>query len=164
MPSSHQIPGAPGVGVSWGLPREALVWHSSHHCTNPQNNHKDQQEIHFLNMAEIFVSLGWFYPLSSTSKWQTPLCSIPAPVFSIFFNQVVDHGPISTPFFFLNRYLTSGVIQGVQQQDITTLLTGKHLSISSLIMLVAISTLGALITGVQSKSCNSEVNFICGAL
>ena len=42
MPSSYQIPGALGVGVSRGLPREALVWHSSHRCTNPQNNHYSQ--------------------------------------------------------------------------------------------------------------------------
>ena len=78
MPPSHQIPGTLGVGVSRGFPWEALVWHSSHRCINPQNNNWDQQQIHYLNMAEVSLSLGWFYPLSATSANSPVLHSCPS--------------------------------------------------------------------------------------
>ena len=38
-PTSHQTPEAPGVDVFQSLLQEALVQHSSHHCTSRQNNH-----------------------------------------------------------------------------------------------------------------------------
>ena len=37
-----------------------------------------EQEIHFLNMAKISVSLGWFYPLSSTNANFPVLHSCPS--------------------------------------------------------------------------------------
>ena len=89
MPPSHQIPGTLGVGVSRGFPWEALVWHSSHRCINPQNNNWDQQEIHHLNMAEVSLSLGWFYPLFSTSANSPVLHSCPS-----FFDFLQSTSPI----------------------------------------------------------------------
>lgn len=152
-----------GVGESRGLPWEVLVWHSSHRYTNPQNNHWDQQEIPFLINGWSFSFLR---VILSTLLHQCKLSCAP------FLPQFFRFSPINLktfddksstlwtwPFsaaisFFFNKYLTREVIHGGSREDITILLTGKHLSMrlcSSLLnMLVAISTSRALIKDVQS--------------